>query len=564
MSQQDDLRRIMSRIAEHSTANPDPSEPEHPSVSDVVRGWSSGQSMPFGRDTAPYQPPHQEQPVPQPQHAHQRQPIAPHPAEDRSAQYASEEWLAHPVDAFDVNQMNAAEPPLPRPRRQRQQMAMHEPGMTSKSAGGGDGHGGSGGGGPTDGGNPKQGRKKPPQKKKKLRQNKIVRSLQLSMTLFFFGALALAAFFMYSRYQIDRPGPLTERTIFEVEKGYGLNAIASQLKKAGIIHDKRIFALHAIASKKAKKLKAGKYAIPKAASMHRVLNILVQGKAIFYQVTIPEGRTSQQAVAILNAHPQLVGTITEVPPEGSLMPETYRFTDNTNRNQILQQMIKAQSDHLAAQWALRQPDLPLKTPQEALILASIVEKETGQASERPRVAGVFINRLRRGMKLQSDPTIIYGLVGGAGKLGHPLRRSEMNKQTAYNTYQIKGLPPTPIANPGRKAIEAVLNPADTKDLYFVADGTGGHAFATNIRGHNNNVQNWRRIEAERRLKEKRLAAERKLAEKIAAATKAKKSQPVLQGVGVVEPKGESEPVAGAAAEPSVWTNQIPLPVRKPR
>ncbi len=242
------------------------------------------------------------------------------------------------------------------------------------------------------------------------------------------------------------------------------------------------------------------------------------------------------------------------------MPDTFQFSEGDNRRELLAKMAAAQEKYLQKLWSNRQPNLPLKTPMEALILASIVEKETGQADERKRVAGVFVNRLRIGMKLQSDPTIIYGLVGGKGKLGHPLRRSEMAKQTGYNTYQINGLPPTPIANPGRKAIEAVLNPADTKDLYFVADGTGGHAFAPTLKGHNDNVRKWRKIEAKRRAEKKR-----KEVEQARLAALAQKQKPAdkemaknIPGITV------SDQISAPAKSANGWGNDIPLPTRKPR
>ncbi len=218
-------------------------------------------------------------------------------------------------------------------------------------------------------------------------------------------------------------------------------------------------------------------------------------------------------------------------------------------------MSKMQREFITRQWPNRQKNLPLKTMQEALILASIVEKETGISSERRRVAGVFINRLRKGIKLQSDPTIIYGLVGGKGKLGHPLRRSEMKKKTGFNTYQIAALPPTPIANPGSKAIEAVLNPADTKDLFFVADGTGGHAFAPTLKEHNKNVRAWRKVEAKRRIEKKRREAEKKRLD--ALAKKSAGTGKPVQGVKLTT-------TSSAIISKNGWGNNIPLPTRNPR
>jgi peptidoglycan lytic transglycosylase G len=393
--------------------------------------------------------------------------------------------------------------------------------------------------------------------KHKRRPNRFIRMMQLAMSITFFVAIGLAGFVMFTRYQVDQPGPLTEAAIFEVGKGQGLTTISSRLQNVGIISNKRIFALNAVASKAAKKLKAGKYSIPQAASMQKVLDILVAGKAIYYHITLPEGWTSEQIVNALNAHPQMAGSIEAIPAEGSLMPNTFQFSEGQNRRKLLAKMAVAQKEYLAKKWLERQQNLPLKTPQEALILASIVEKETGRSSERKRVAGVFINRLRKGIKLQSDPTIIYGLVGGKGKLGHPLLRSEMNKKTGFNTYHIAGLPPTPITNPGRLSIEAVLNPADTKDLFFVADGTGGHAFAPNLKLHNENVRNWRKVEAKRRLEQKRKEAEKKRLAALENQQKPKEEK-TIPSISL------SKPEAISPKNQNGWKNDIPLPVRKPR
>ena len=391
--------------------------------------------------------------------------------------------------------------------------------------------------------------------KHKKKTNRFLKLMQLAMSLTFFVAVVMAGFVMFARHQVDKPGPLAQKTIFEVSKGQGLSAIAESLEKQGIIRNKRLFKLNPATIQVAKKLKAGKFNIPERASIQDVLDILVRGRAVFYKVTIPEGLTSQQAVAILNKHPQLVGSISEIPAEGSLMPNTYQFDAGAKRSGILVKMSRMQQEFLTKSWPQRQKDLPFKTAQEALILASIVEKETGVSSERRRIAGVFVNRLKKGIKLQSDPTIIYGLVGGQGKLGHPLLRSEMKKKTGYNTYQIDGLPPTPIANPGRKAIEAVLNPADTKDLFFVADGTGGHAFAPTLKLHNKNVRQWRKIEAVRRAEKKRKEAEQK---RLAALEKKQQvEEKVLPGVTL------SSSETAKILPNKGWGNDIPLPTRKP-
>ncbi len=231
-----------------------------------------------------------------------------------------------------------------------------------------------------------------------------------------------------------------------------------------------------------------------------------KGKSIDHKVTLPEGLTSQQIVERISANPDLKGDITEIPPEGTLLPDTYRFQIGDSRIDIIERMQVAHQKFLAKMWAERDPDIVVKTPEEAVILASIVEKETGRADERPRIAAVFENRLRKNMRLQSDPTIIYGLVGGKGVLDHPIQQDELERDTPYNTYKINGLPPTPIANPGRAAIEAVLKPAKTKDLYFVADGTGGHSFAPSLEEHNRNVVKWRQVERAMREKEREEAA----------------------------------------------------------
>jgi UPF0755 protein len=212
---------------------------------------------------------------------------------------------------------------------------------------------------------------------------------------------------------------------------------------------------------------------------------------------VVEGLSSHAVVELIRKVDVLTGEIEETPPEGAIAPDTYNVTRGDKRADVLARMVTAQSNRLAAAWESRQEGLPLKSPEEALVLASIVEKETGLDGERGKVAGVFINRLRRGMRLQSDPTVIYGITLGKETLGRGLRRSELNARTDYNTYQIDGLPPTPIANPGQAAIQAVMQPESTDAIYFVADGTGGHAFATNLRDHQNNVAAWRRIERER-------------------------------------------------------------------
>jgi UPF0755 protein len=290
------------------------------------------------------------------------------------------------------------------------------------------------------------------------------------------------------------PGPEARSgasTTVVLAPGSGVQKIAADLEQAGTIRS----ALAFIAAAKllpGRTLKAGEYAIPSGASMAEVIGKLRRGEVVRHFVTLPEGLTSAQALAILTAHPELTGAA-EVPPEGSLLPETYEVVRGTPREAVLARMHEAQAKLMDELWPQRRPDLPVSTPEQALILASIVEKETGLPEERPRVAAVFVNRLKAGMPLASDPTVVYGITRGE-PLGHGIRQSELAAATPYNTYHFAGLPPTPISNPGKAAIAAVLAPPDTHDLYFVANGTGGHAFAATLAEHEKNVARWRQIE----------------------------------------------------------------------
>jgi UPF0755 protein len=241
-------------------------------------------------------------------------------------------------------------------------------------------------------------------------------------------------------------------------------------------------------------MKFGEYQFTRNASPREVAEIIIEGKVVQHLLTIPEGMTSEQIVARLLENEAMSGNIREIPREGTLLPEGYRFTRGTAREDVLKRMQQAQRKVVQEAFERRSPDLPIRTPEQLVTLASIVEKETGKPEERTRVAAVFANRLKQKMRLQSDPTIIYGLVGGKGSLGRPIMKSEIDQPTPYNTYQIDGLPPGPIANPGRLSIEAAANPARTKELYFVADGTGGHAFSENYEQHQKHVARLRAIE----------------------------------------------------------------------
>lgn len=339
----------------------------------------------------------------------------------------------------------------------------------------------------------------PPRRSRRAR-NQVVVFLNFVLSLIIFIAIVGIGIFWYGKTEFEGPGPLDQTTDFMVRDGAALKQIAAGLERQGIVANQRIFSLGAQGILGDDTLKAGEYEIKAHASMRDIVELMQSGKSILHSFTVPEGQTVQQVFDRLRTAEMLVGDLPEeMPAEGALLPETYKFSRGTTRAEIIAQMLNGQTRALEQVWARRAPDLPLASPEELVILASIVEKETARADERPRVAGVFINRLNRGMRLQSDPTIIYGLFGGAGKPSdRPIYKSDVEKPTPYNTYVINGLPPTPIANPGREAMEAVANPSRTKDLYFVADGTGGHAFAETLDEHNSNVARWRRLEAEQK------------------------------------------------------------------
>jgi len=272
----------------------------------------------------------------------------------------------------------------------------------------------------------------------------------------------------------------------------GLKGIAQALADQGVIVRPVVFQLGVRVTGKTALLKAGEYAIPAHASMREIAEILIAGKSIQHKVTVAEGLTSQMVYDIVKHAPDLKGDAGPVPPEGSLLPETYLFQRGETRAAIIAKMQKARTELVDRLWETRAAELPIRTKEEALVLASIVEKETGIAAERPHIASVFVNRLRIGMRLESDPTIIYGITKGY-PIGRRINRSEIDAATPYNTYVIAALPPEPICNPGKDAIAAVLNPIESKDLYFVADGTGGHVFAETVEEQTKNVAAWRKI-----------------------------------------------------------------------
>lgn len=321
----------------------------------------------------------------------------------------------------------------------------------------------------------------------------VLRLLSLGLSFVVIGALVAT----WGWSEFTRPGPLSSETNVVIPAGAGVDDIARRLVRAGVASDSRILAIGAKLSGQARRLKAGEFSFPVAVSAREVLDILESGETVVRRLTVAEGLTSVQVVDILMAADGLTGQVADVPAEGSLLPETYHYHWGDGRDAIVTRMRRAMDDAVDALWNTRADGIPLETPEQAIVLASIIEKETGVAEERPLVASVFINRLRLGMRLQSDPTVAYGVAGPTG-LDRPLTRADLRTDTPYNTYVISGLPPRPIANPGVASIAAALNPADSDYLYFVADGSGGHAFARTLDEHNRNVRAWRRIQRSRR------------------------------------------------------------------
>ncbi|MBO6725599.1 MAG: endolytic transglycosylase MltG [Rhizobiaceae bacterium] len=333
----------------------------------------------------------------------------------------------------------------------------------------------------------------PPPRRSRRARNQFVVFLNFVLSVVIFLTLAGGAAIYFGARQFEDPGPLKTADTVLVRPSTSVADIASQLERLNMVSDARIFRLGVRAFGHDDTLKAGEYEIRAGASMRDIMELMQSGKSVQYSLTIPEGMTVWQAFKRIAATEELSGDLpAELPPEGSLAADTLRFTRGMERKAIVDKLIADQRALVESIWARRDPDLPINTIDEFVTLASIVEKETGRADERPHVASVFVNRLRRGMRLQSDPTILYGLFGGQGKPeGRPIYRSDIDKPTPYNTYTIDGLPPGPIANPGRAALEAVANPSETKDLYFVADGTGGHVFAETLDEHNANVARYR-------------------------------------------------------------------------
>jgi UPF0755 protein len=372
-------------------------------------------------------------------------------------------------------------------------------------------------------------------------------------------------------HQYESPGPLTATRTVVIPKGEGRIAIAERLEREGIITNRWTFVggyllQGFLGGRKTGELKAGEYEIKERSSMRDVIDTLSEGKSILYKTTLPEGLTSEQIVDRLKAEQNLSGEVTSVPEEGALLPDTYYFSKGASRNEILDRMRADMQKMMAELWEQRDPDIPVRSIEELVTFASIVEKETGRPDERDRVAAVFYNRLRKGMRLQSDPTIIYGIVGGQGVLGRGITKADIETKSPYNTYQINGLPPGPICNPGKSAILAALHPAKTSDLYFVADGTGGHTFSETLKDHNNAVQKWRQVEkakAKDSTDDQDDSAAPIPAAKTAkvSTTKGQKSAKATPpSAGASDGDGDDSSPSASATD----TTGVPLPVRKPK
>ena len=313
-------------------------------------------------------------------------------------------------------------------------------------------------------------------------------------TILILFAIIFGGGLLIGKQRFDARGPLAEDRVVNIPRGLGLRDIADLLVREGVIEQPWLFVGGVFALKARDELKFGEYQFGRQASLHEVIDTIIDGKVVQHQISVPEGLTSEQIVQRLLDSDVLTGNIREIPREGSLMPESYKFPRGTPREQVIQRMQQAQRRVVQEIWDHRMPDLPLRSPDQLVVLASIIEKETSRTDERTRVAAVFVNRLKQRIRLQSDPTIIYGLVGGKATLGRPILESEIRQPTPYNTYVIDGLPPGPIDNPGRASLEAAANPARTKEIFFVADGAGGHIFAENYDQHQKNVERLRGIE----------------------------------------------------------------------
>jgi len=414
--------------------------------------------------------------------------------------------------------------------------------------------------------------------------NAAVRWINGVLSLLLITMMVIGGGIFWFNFEVDRAGPLKTARLIKIASGQSSRKIAETLEMQGVISSRHVFLAYYLTKRiwaranglRMKQLKAGEYEVKSRGSIRSLINDLTRGRSVLYSVTIPEGLTSFQILDRLAKNEALTGEIGEIPKEGFLMPETYLVPRNSARRRVLELMGQAQRKFLKVAWAARQESLPFKDVSEALVLASIVQRETGPNDDPARIASVFINRLRKGMRLQSDPTILYGKFGSKVKWGATIYRSDIARKTSHNTYQISGLPPTPICNPGKLAVNAVLNPTQTQDLYFVADGRGGHTFSRSNAEHLRAVAKWRRVEKQIKINKKRVKPANVKGNGVAGAS----PQVGLTAGGTVSPKVpimvgaapehaqkrtskqvREKPVSGAT---TMSTLGFPLPVRRPR
>ena len=401
----------------------------------------------------------------------------------------------------------------------------------------------------------------PPPKRSERARNPFVIVGNAIITILIILMIGAGTAYYYGRQLLETPGPLTEDKIVNIPQRAGKRDIADALQREGVINvNPWLFIGSVFALKASSDLKPGEYSFQKNASLRDVIATIVEGKVVQHAVTIPEGLTSEQIVTRLTDNDIFSGSVREMPREGTLLPETYKFPRGTTREQVIQRMQQTQKRVLAEIWERRNPDVPIKAPEALVTLASIVEKETGKADERSRVAAVFVNRLRQKIKLQSDPTIIYGLVGGKGTLGRPIKRSEITQPSPYNTYVIEGLPPGPIANPGRASLEAAANPARTRDLFFVADGTGGHTFTETYDQHQKNVAKLRALE--KQIQNDTVEPAEEAAAPAAAGAPAADGNPTATTTKPTAPKKPAKPAAAPARQGAAQTTTTPPVVQR--
>jgi len=319
------------------------------------------------------------------------------------------------------------------------------------------------------------------------------RALKVLLVLVLIGTTAVVAAFFNLKAKAEQAGSHLVNTRVHIKAGSGLKSIAAVLQSQGVISNATQFGLWARLTGQHTKLQAGEFEILAGASINDILTFLERGETVVRKLTLAEGLTVTEMLIMIQDAEGLTGRVSNIPDDGMMLPETYHYSWGDKREELVSRMVNAMSDLIVDQWQNRPKNFILETPEQLLTLASIVEKETGIASERPQVAAVFLNRLKKGMRLQSDPTVVFAITNGSGALGRALTRTDLKTDSAYNTYRVRGLPPGPIANPGRDSILAVMKPADIKALYFVADGTGGHVFAKTLKQHNRNVRKWRKF-----------------------------------------------------------------------